>query len=223
METDARRRADMIGSSFRTSEAIRHYLSESCRVLVGKLVDLYGEDYYSESTTVSTAASTPSTALPTGAWKLLKLRVTLNGERVTIDRASVDDLDSEGTYTGWLGGVLPTYRQRGSNLVWFPVPTAVHVVTLEYVPTAIFRDSSANAVTELTSANDTFDGIFGWELWPVLHTAIKLKTDNGKDANDLRLELAELEADMLRAAMNRSADAPKRVRTTWGVVDDDLA
>ena len=205
----------MIGSNFRTPDAVRHYLSESCRALVSKLTGL-GEEYFAESTTVNTAASTATTALPSAAWKLLRLRTTIDGKRVALTKASVDEVDSEVTYEGWATGTKPKYRLRGQSLVWYPVPIAIHVVTVVYVPTAIFRDASGNAVTELTSEHDTFDGVFGWELWPVLSAAIKLKSDAGKDTAELRAEIATLEGDMLRAAAGRSDDAPPKIRDTYG-------
>jgi hypothetical protein len=215
LESDARNRADQVGSTFRSSATVRRYLSESCRTLVTMLADKIGEDWFSETTTVSTTANQAYSDLPAGVYHLAKLRVTLDGIRDAIDRADVDDLDTEVTLQGWHGSQWPEHRVRGSKIYWYPTPTAVHTVTLEYVPVNIFKDGSNVATAQLSADADYFDGVFGWEEWAVLHTAIKLRNDNKQDTAGLERELGTLTRQILTASKQRVGTTPKRVRDTW--------
>lgn len=101
----------MVGSAFRSQATIFEYLSASCRDLVSLLCRL--DDYWTATTTVNTVANTPSSAFPTAAWKLIALRVTLDGKRDRIPLASVDDVDMETSPLGWSGSRWPSYRLRG--------------------------------------------------------------------------------------------------------------
>jgi hypothetical protein len=213
LETSARSRADLVGSAFRSQATIFEYLSASCRDLVSMLCRL--DDYWTATTTVNTVASTPSSAFPTAAWKLIALRVTLDGKRDRVPLASVDDVDMETSPLGWSGSRWPSYRLRGESLIWVPTPTAVHTVTVDYVPVAVFKNSGGTAISSLSATTDTFDGVFGWEDWVVLHTAIKLKSDGGKDTAQLQAELQAREASLVLAAQERAAEEPHKIRDTW--------
>lgn len=213
LETSARNRADQVGSSFRQQSTIFEYLSASCRDLASMLSRI--DDYYWATSTVTTTASASTTAAPTGAWKLFALRVTIGDKRDRIPIASVDDLDMETSALGWSSERWPAYRWRGDSLIWTPTPLAVHTVTVDYLPHAIFKNGAGTAISQLTATTDTFDGIFGWEDWVVLHTAIKLKSDAEKDTSALRAELADREASLVLAAQERASEDVERIRDTW--------
>lgn len=203
----------MVGSNFRSDATIYGYLSASCRDLVSMLSRL--DDYWTATTVIfTTPSSQTSTNAVTGMWKLLAMRVTIDGKRGRIGRAKLDDLDAEVTPQGW-SAQWPAYRLRGESIYWVPAPLIAHTVTIDYLPTAIFRNSGGSPISELSAGTDTFDGVFGWEDWVVLHTAIKLKTDSGKDIQALKLELQEREASLLLAAEDRAAEDPEKIRDTW--------
>lgn len=215
LETSARSRADMVGSAFRSQATIFEYLSASCRDLVSLLCRM--DDYWWSLTIfATTSGSYTSTSQLTAAWKLISLRVTLDGKRDRIPLASVDEIDMEQSpYQGWSAERWPKYRLRGDAILWSRVPMASHIVTAEFVPIAIFKNSGGTAINALSATTDTFDGVFGWEDWVVLHTAIKLKTDAGKDITALKQELQEREASIVLAAQERMAEEPQRIRDTW--------
>jgi len=214
LETEARQRADKVGSSFRDSAAFKRYLSASCRTLVSKLERI--SDYWATTVAIATVANTATTAVPTDMWKALSLRVTLNGTRVRLDEASVDEIDIEVTPTGWLSGDVPRFRVRAGSFYWVPIPTAVHSITLDYVPTTIFRNG-ATPISEFSADADTFDGIFGWEQWVVLDTAAKVLTDEGKGdaAQVLRQEQQMVLSELIQAASHRSGEDAPRIRDSW--------
>lgn len=215
LETEARQRADKVGSTFRDSATIKRYLSASCRLLVSKLERI--SDYWATTATIATVANTQTTATPADLWKVLALRTTLSGVRVRLDEASIDEIDIEVTPTGWLAGDKPRYRVRGSLFYWVPIPTAVHSITLDYVPTTIFRNAALAAISEFTADADTFDGIFGWEQWVVLDTAAKMLSDEGKGdtAQVLRAEQQQVEAELVQAASHRSGEDAPKIRDNW--------
>lgn len=214
LETSARQRADQVGSNFRAQSVIFEYLSASCRDLASMLSRI--DDYYWATTIFfTTPNSQTSTGQVPGAWKLIALRTTIGNKRDRIPLASVDDLDMETSALGWSSERWPAYRQRGESIIWTPTPTAAHTITVDYLPVAIFKNAGGTAISSLTATTDTFDGIFGWEDWVVLHTAIKLRTDAEKDIAALKMELADREASLILAAQERSSEDVERIRDTW--------
>lgn len=215
LETGARQRADKVGSSFRDTAAFKRYLSASCRRLVSKLERI--SDYWASTVAIATVANTATTAVPADMFKALALRCTLNGVRVRLDEASVDEIDIEVTPTGWLAGETPRFRVRGGLFYWVPIPTAIHSITLDYVPTTIFRTSGAAPISEFTADTDTFDGIFGWEDWVELDAAARALSDEGKhdSAAALRVERDDVLAEIIQAASHRSAEDAPRIRDAW--------
>lgn len=206
----------MVGSTFRSSAVLREYLSESCRSLINLLVDLYGEDYWNTTQQLATVANQAYTAIPDDVFKVGYLRVTLDGERNRIPLGAIDDVDLEvAPFNGWSSSLWPSFRARGNRVIWTRTPTAVHSVTLDYVPNAIFADADGDPITDLTDDDDTFDGIFGWHKWAVVDAAIKARSDNGKDVSALLLELKDCTREVQRSASNRVATEPERVRDTW--------
>jgi hypothetical protein len=214
---DLRYRADHLVGSFRDNARLRRYLSESCRSLVSQLVNEYEELYWCDEATVTTIADTQMSSLPVDAWKVVMMRVTLDGQRRAIAKAPVDAIDVEASSVGgWGGGGrVPRYRIIGRRIYWTPTPRAAHEVTLFYVPTAIFFDASGIPINELTSDSDYFDGVFGWEQVVVLDAAIKLLHDERKDSSALMQEWADRYAEVVASAQNQDATEPPRVRDTW--------
>ncbi len=214
METRARERADQVGSNFRSQATIFGYLTESCRRLVG-LVTKAGEDYWTESNILLVTGGLASMTFPVDAWKLLELRVDINGERVKLHRAPVDMINAEITPSGWADAARIGYRLRGTRIHWAPTPTVAHTVSIEYLPTKIFKDLGGTPKASLTVTTDTFDGIFGWDEFVSIDVAIKLKSDNEKDVSALLLERGEVLKAILAEASERDANEPPRSRDTW--------
>jgi hypothetical protein len=214
LETSARSRADQVGSSFRSQATIFEYLSASCRSLASMMCRL--DDYWNQSTVLLTTADLAQTTVTTSAWwKVVTMRTLLDDKNVKLRRATVDEVGEEVTPTGWRAGIKPAYRLRGDRVLWVPTPKEIHTVTIEYLPTAIFKNAALSAITQMTTTTDTFDGVFGWEDWVILHTAIKLKSDAEKDIANLRAELAEREAEIVLSATERDAEEPQKIRDTW--------
>lgn len=226
LETSARQRADCVGSSFRDSAAVRQYLSESCRALVTQLVDAYEDDYWSLSATLPTVpgqnwAALSTLASPQQFWKVVRLLVTINGTRDKLDLAGLDEIDTESTFgpKGWTN--FPKYRLRGANVWWSITPTAVHTVTVDFVPTQIFLTAALTTSADLIADTDTFDGVMGWDTWAVLDTAIKLRSDESKDTSALYAELygadgaGGVNERVMSAAAARVSSEPERVRDSW--------
>lgn len=214
---DVRLRSDLGASTFRTDAQIRRYLNEANRQLTMKLIALYGQDYLHKTGTINTAASQASNDLPADCFQAKWFRVTLDGERINIPRASTEDMDVETDSQGWAAyGAQPKHRLQEEKVLWVPTPTAVHVVTIAYIHTAIAYNTGGTAITELSTGTDEIDGRWGWEEWVVLRAAIKIKHDQDEDSSALRSEALELLKDIENVASDRDISNPIQIRDSYG-------
>jgi len=222
LTTSLRNRCDHLVGTFRDDSVLRGYLSDSCRSLVSWLVDDFEELYWAKSATVNAVADVQTTALPADFWKLIAFRLTIDQRRERIQRADLDAIDVEGqSLGGWTGGRWPRHRLIGADIYWAPIPRAAAVVTAFYVPTVIFKDTGGTPIADFAASTDTFDGIFGWDQWVVLDSAIKFANDEGKDSGKFAPELQRREIEIRNAAANRMADDAPKVRDRWDPSDGD--
>jgi len=234
LTTDVRNRTDHISGSFRDDATIRQYLTESCRSLVMNLLSDYDELYWAQEAYVQTVADQQYTDLagalaaaasPTledsmggwNVWKIVMLRVTIDGIRDRIPESGLNSIDREGDSIGGWGNVWPKYRLIGSRFYWAPTPRAVHDVTVYFVPTDIFLNTSDEWKPAFTASTDKFDGIAGWEQWAVLDASIKLLNDEEKytHAQALRVERDDRYVELTKGLVDRSISEPTRTQDTW--------
>jgi hypothetical protein len=216
LATDARNRADQKIGAFRDNATVYRYLSESCRSLVSKLITDYQETYWAKVVSAFTTANIINTAIPADVWKVIFLRVTLGDTRDKIDLAAIDDIDNEASSLGgWSEDQWPRCRLMSNSFYWTPIPRAVHTVSVYYAATQLFKDAGSAAIDNMTADTDTFDGIDGWEQWAILDTAVKLRSDEGKDISGLLVELDRRYEEISSAAADRMSSEPERIRDTW--------
>jgi hypothetical protein len=213
---DVRNRADHLVGTFRTDAQLMHYISESCRSLVSWLVDDYESMYWATRDTIFTTTNQLADDLPPYMWKLITMRCNLNGERIRIEQADLDELDAEYQDTrGWTTGFLPRYVLMGKKLYWTPIPQAAHSINIYYVSINLFESSIHDAKPELDTGTDTFDGIFGWDSWVVLDAAIKLLSDEKKDTTVLAAERELRKQEIAAAARSQQSDEAPKVRDRY--------
>lgn len=220
--SEVRDRSDLGNSQFRTDAQIRRYINEANRQLTSKLLAIHGADYLTTSDTINTVVGTALYDLPDDCFKAKFFRVTINGNRINIPRATTDEIDMESdvgwdTYSG-----TPKHRIQGIQVRFIPTPTAVHTVTVHYIHTAIAIDGAVGnaAIEELADSADYLNCYWNFEEWIVLKAAIKIKHDQEEDSSQLYAELNELWADIEKIADDRTDTEPEHIRDVENVYDE---
>jgi len=220
--SEVRDRSDLGNSPFRTDTQIRRYINEANRQLTSKLLAIHSADYLTTSDTINTVAGTALYKLPDDCFKAKFFRVTINGNRINIPRATTDEIDMESdvgwdTYSG-----TPKHRIQGIQVRFVPTPQSVHTVTVHYVHTAIAFDGvDDSAIDELADNADYLNSYWNFEEWIVLKAAIKIKHDQEEDSSQLYAELNELWADIEKIADDRTDTEPERIRDAYRGIDWD--
>lgn len=235
--TNIEGRADLpvLGTAtFITKTQMTGWINQSGRKLAGKLIKAHGEGHFATTQDISTTANQDYTTLAdsqtpveTDIYRVIGLHVTLDGERIPLDRADAEDLDMEGTNanTGWSLGRRPKWEFReyaDQRFLWSRTPDAVHTVKVHYVPYFVFINFTEGAPGDGLAAmshetNHAMHSHLGWDEWVVLDCAIKAAKFQGLPADEwqgLLMEQKELEADIAPAARLRT-DKPKRTRLVW--------
>lgn len=219
-------------STFITRGMATRWLNESGKKLMGKLVEAYGEGHFATTQSINTIANQDYAEIPASAsaaitdmYRVLTLRVTLNGERVDLERADMGDIDmeSDNTAQGWSLARRPKWDFRefaDQRFVWSRTPTAVHAVKVHYVPYFVFLYSSDgwSAVGEMSDeANHYMRSHLGWSEWAILDASIKAKKHQDLPPADwqaLEMEKGEIEASILNVSRKRTGKA-KHVQRRW--------
>ena len=184
--------SDNVGSSFLTDPEWNSLINSSYQELYGLLIQVYGNDYYVQSTpfTITTDGINTLFALPPDFFKLLGVDLLINAgisSYVSLKPFSFADRNQ-----GWVG--------RGN------IPAAGQTVRLLYIPwlTALVLDA------------DTFNYVNGWEEYIVIDACIKALT---KEESDVSVFMARKQAMIARLeaeAENRDAGNPATVVDTRG-------
>lgn len=220
--SEVRDRSDLGNSQFRTDTQIRRYINEANRQLTSKLLAIHGADYLTTSDTINTVAGTALYDLPDDCFKAKFFRVTINGNRINIPRATTDDLDMDSQSAGWSSPLIrPMHRIQGIQVRFVPTPQAVHTVTVHYIHTAIALEGEDDSVIdELADSADYLNSYWNFEEWIVLKAAIKIKHDQEEDSSQLYSELNELWSDIEKIADDRTDTEPERIRDVERIDDE---
>ena len=96
--------------------------------------------------------------------------------------------------------IVPRFKIRGNGAntrIWFDPDPGANVYTLHYV----------TAAPTLVVGADTFDGVSGWEDWPILKVVISMLNKEKQDTRGIERELAAVEASArTAAAQSRNAE-----------------
>jgi hypothetical protein len=208
MREEARSRVDVEAATLWLTDAtLTRMINQSIARLERKLAD-HDEDLVVKSTpgTVNTVAGTERYALPSDFYKLIGApEVNLGNGPQQLKRWSWDERPSYLDASGWSPNAPVSYRLYGRDQISFlPIPSAVHAVTVHYVPTP----------TQLAADADFYDGRAGWEEWVIVDVAMKIEIKAERDIAELRAERDELWADITRSAKSLDQGAPDRVRET---------
>ncbi len=194
---DAYLRADLVGATDRhpRTEVIR-YINQGCTELYDLLVEARGRTYYGVTApTITTLGGTSLYALPAAFYQLISIRVSGAGGYCLEPFSPQDEpflREPSGTVA------KPThYEIQPGYVELLPLHSAGSAVVVRYVP----------VFTDLFDTNlSTFDGINGWEQYPVCWAAREMLVKDG----DTEGAAGDQEAAMKAMAMRIGKLAPRR-------------
>lgn len=222
--SEVRDRSDLGDSTFRTDAQIRRYINEANRQLTAKLLAIHGADYLTTSDTIAVSAGTALYNLPTDCFKAKFFRVTINGVRRNIPRATTDDIDVDNDSVGWeTYSSEPRHRVMGDQVRFIPTPQASYTVTVHYIHTATaFEGADDSQIEDLLDNADYLQGYWNFEEWIILKAAIKVKHDQEEDSSQLYMELNEIWNDIQAIASDRTDSEPEKIRDAYPRSDDEM-
>ena len=211
MREESYRRADCEGAYDRHDRAdVDRDLNQGSAEMWDALIEARGAEYLQTSATLTTTADTSSYALTSAAptfYILIGVRVDETGgypltKFAPHEEAALRDPNAGG---GW-----PTHyqlRRTGagvSSLVILPEHEAGLTIAVDYVP----------AFTDMVDDTDTFDGLNGWEDYPIDFAARKMamRDEDWDLADRLEKDMARTKARIMRVSPKRDLHQARRSR-----------
>lgn len=204
-------------STWLTTSQVNTMIVSSVQALSAMLIEAYGDNYYTSSSTLTTTADLELSSLPERCHKLLALWwVRGTDDIVKISRGNMDDLRLANYASKSWSEYRPRYRLSGTSAVqWLPAPNAAYTVTCDFV----------QLPAELSAEDDEFEAGPGWEEWCVADVCRKIASREEKDIAAWMAERADAEARIRAQAPERDEGDALCVRDTfnaYGMSDYEL-
>ena len=209
LSTRAKRRADMVNSSFVSEEEIKDYLNSSIAELYDFLVKSY-EDYFVKTTTYTVPLTTGGTAddLPSDFYKALGVDFVSGGITSTLKAFSFTERNIYNTPYAVIDRLAkPMYKVDGSKIKMIPENVQSGTITLFYVPLAPEFTSTASG-----SSNKLEFVIPGFVEYVIVATAIRMLMKEESDVSALERERQQLASRIIRAISPRDASGSFAIR-----------
>jgi hypothetical protein len=217
MRTDVRQLTGHENDTVVTDAELTRRINLSAAALYDMLVEVRGEHFYAERSSVTATAATATTSVGgtsssagegSSLHRLISLEVTLDGNVVEIkplpDRHARQAFNGAQSWSGYTDG--PYYAlendSNGMAIRWYPTPSATHTVTMTWIPTA----------KELSADGDTWDGVNGWEDWIVHDVGVYVLQKTESDVSVLAGERAKVESRIRKLAKTRDHGSAARTR-----------
>lgn len=205
---DSYLRADLVGATDRHPRvSVLRYVNQGCTELYDLLVEARGRAYFRATpSTITTAASTTRYALPAAFYRLISIRVSGRGG-YCLD--TFDPQDEPMLRDPSVTAEKPTrYELQPGYVELLPLHRGSLSIIVDYVPT----------FTDLADSSGTFDGINGWEQYPVEFAAREMLLKDGEksDAADCTQKMTALAMRIGKLAPKRDAFRAERVKNVRG-------
>ena len=199
------------GTSWATTTYMTSLINASLAAYYGLLIELNGDNYFAEETTLTTSANFNMTSLPDRCIKVLKLWWVRGTDDVyPIARANADDLILTGYSAKSWTEYFPRYRLSGTTgIQWLPIPNAAYTVICNHVALP----------DDLSLESDYFEAGQGHEFFVVHDVCAKLAMKEQQDPSAFLSE-RELVRELVRQqAGERDEGEPLRLRDAYGISD----
>ena len=203
MRTKVRERADMQNSTFISDTELDGYINSSYAELYDLIIDKHGEDYYISSQNYTSSAGQTTFSLPADFYKLRGVDLNIGSNSITLKKFEFAERNRFNNLVVYADGEC-RYRLRGSNLILTPALGTSRQLTLWYIPKP----------ATLVSGSDAIDGINGFEEYVVVDAAIKCRSKEESDIQDLVYMKQSLLMRIEKMADARDANEPSRIVDT---------
>lgn len=182
-------------SGFVNINSITRLINSALQQYYGLLAESYGDNYFEQTTTITTVTGVNINSFPNRMVKLQSLHwLRGTGDIVPITRATTDavklTLDTSLTWSS----CDPMYRLQGQSILWLPTPTAIYSVACTY-----------NALpADLVNGSDFFNAGPGHEEYVVSEVCRRIAIREDKDITPFVMERQEVEQAIRRQASQRS-------------------
>lgn len=207
LREDIRQRCDLPAFSTDTAittSAVTRMINVSLQAFYARLMEAWGEGYFTTSTTLTALATQPAVNLPSDFLKLVSLHwVRGTDDIVPVQLAQADDyrLASYDART-W---TCPKYRLRHDSILLLPTPSDTYTLYIEYV----------QLPADLSAGSDTFDAGPGWDEWVVLDASRKIFERQQKDAQHFLMGREDVERNVLTLSPHRTETENVVVRDAY--------
>lgn len=188
-------------------------INASLQSYYGLLIELYGENYFAASSTITTTINTELSSLPSRCIKVTKLWWERGADDIVpILRGTLDDMVLASYDPKSWTEYGPKFRLSGTaSIQWLPTPSAAYTVRCDHV--ALPADLSADG--------DTFEANSGHEFFVVNDVCAKLAIREEKDPSVWWAE-RERFAEMIRQqAGERDEGEPLTLRDAYRQGESD--
>jgi hypothetical protein len=218
MRGEVRSRCDIEGATARFPDAqLTKWINDGIAELWELINKVQGHAaYYRSSSPFTTVGNVPTYALPADFYKLISVDVQTGSNNFTLTCRPYMESERnryKNLTVGWIYGQPVYYQLQGQTVAFTPAPSGGYQVTLNYVPTSPI----------LVADGDTFDGISGWEEYPILYASKKAATkDQDWDLKSaLEGDLAAMRA-RIEEMSNERDDQPERPQDVIGAHWGDI-
>lgn len=182
-------------TGFVTTASITRLINSALQRYYGILLECYGDNYFEQTTTLTTVAGLNLSSVPDRLIKLQSLHwLRANNDIVTIRRANVDAVAlTLDTSNDW-NNCTPMYRLQDQSILWIPTPSAAYSVSCTY--SALPED--------LVNGSDFFNAGPGHEEYVVSEVCRRISIREDKDPSVFILELKDIENSIRNQASQRS-------------------
>lgn len=201
LRLEARQRADMTNSTFVTDSELTSYINNSISELHDILVQSYGEDYYINDVSFTTANKAESyeiaSIIPNGDfYKIRGVDAKLNNsDWFTLKPFNFNERNKNLGSTTNSGISSVKYRLLGSNIMFTPIPDDSIDVKIWYIPLA----------QTLVDDTDSYNDLNNYSEYVIVDVAIKMLQKEESDVSVLAHQKQALKERINSASKNRDA------------------
>lgn len=201
-------------NGFVSSAGILRTINASLQAYYALLLECYGDDYFVQSTSITTSANISISSLPSRFHSLRSLLWSRGTDDIIhVPRATRDDVYlASYTPQSW-NTIAPTYNIQGQVIQWLPTPNAAYSLTMFY--SALPVDLALDA--------DVFDAGPGHEEWVISEVCRRIAVREDKDPTIFLMERQTVEARIKAQASERDEAEPLVLRGVTRTSDQESA
>lgn len=199
----SRERGDMVNSRFISETELSSYINASVSELYDLLIATRGENYYINSSLISTVSGVAIYSLPSDFLKLMGVDCIIANNQA-VDMKEFNWKERNIPYDSAF--INTRYQLRGGSIALMPVPSNVQSIKVWYIP------KPATLVVDA----DSFEGINGWEEYIIIDVAIKMRVKEESPVQELMMAKQDMKARIQQASVGRDSINPPRVQDVSG-------